>query len=199
MLQFPLWSLFKLIQKLFTNALKNFQKCVYIIYSYIYLLFLIYFATVWFLSSLLHTPVFLGFPCGSDGKESCYAGDLGSVPGLGRCPGEGKAYPLQYSGLENSMDCTVLGITKWLSNFHFTSLHFSSNYLNVVCVLCVLICLDLITCYMVNIFENNSLHQTCYFFISMTSHFLLFYDQLLSYRDVLKHLNIRFVYFPYAD
>ena len=134
MLQFPLWSLFKLIQKLFTNALKNFQKCVYIIYSYIYLLFLIYFATVWFLSSLLHTPVFLGFPCGSDGKESCYAGDLGSVPGLGRCPGEGKAYPLQYSGLENSMDCTVLGITKWLSNFHFTPLHFSSNYLNVVCL-----------------------------------------------------------------
>ena len=51
-----------------------------------------------------HTPVFLGFPCGSAGKESaCNAGDLGSIPGLGRSPGEGKGYPLQYSCLENSM------------------------------------------------------------------------------------------------
>ena len=46
-----------------------------------------------------------GFPRGLDGKESaCNAGDLGSTPGLGRSPGEGKGYPLQYSGLENSMD-----------------------------------------------------------------------------------------------
>ena len=61
----------------------------------------------------LTTPVFLGFPCGSAGKEStCNEGDLGSIPGLGRCPGEGKEYPLQYSGLENSMDCIVHGVTK---------------------------------------------------------------------------------------
>ena len=47
-----------------------------------------------------------GFPGGSAGKEStCSVGDLGSIPGLGRSPGEGKVYPLQYSGLENSMDC----------------------------------------------------------------------------------------------
>ena len=47
------------------------------------------------------------------GKEStCNAGDLGSIPGLGRSPAEGKGYPLQYSGLENSMNCTVHGITK---------------------------------------------------------------------------------------
>ena len=47
-------------------------------------------------------------PCGSAGRESvCNAGDLGSTPGLGRSPGEGKAYPLQYSGLENSMDCSM--------------------------------------------------------------------------------------------
>ena len=53
----------------------------------------------------LPTPVFLGFPCGSAGKESaCNSEDLGSIPGLGRSPGEGKGYPLQYSGLENSMD-----------------------------------------------------------------------------------------------
>ena len=56
----------------------------------------------------LPTPVFLGFPCGSAGKESsCNAGDLGSIPGLGRSPGEGKGYPLQYSGLKNSIDCIV--------------------------------------------------------------------------------------------
>ena len=63
-------------------------------------------------------------PCGSAGKEStCNAGDLGSIPGLGRSPGKGKGYPLQYSGLENSTDCIVQGVTKSrtrLSNFHFT-------------------------------------------------------------------------------
>ena len=50
------------------------------------------------------TPVFLGFLFGSAGKESsCKVGDLGSIPGLGRCPREGKDYPLHYSGLQNSM------------------------------------------------------------------------------------------------
>ena len=67
----------------------------------------------------LPTPVFLGFPCGSAGKESAYnAGDPSSIPGLGRSPGEGKGYPFQYSGLKNP---AVYGVTKtWtqLSNFH---------------------------------------------------------------------------------
>jgi len=50
------------------------------------------------------------FPCGSADKEStCSEGDLGSIPGLGRSPGEVKGYPLQNSGLENSMDCIVHG------------------------------------------------------------------------------------------
>ena len=54
-----------------------------------------------------------GFPCGSAGKESaCIIGDLGLIPGLGRSPREGKGYPLQYSGLENSMDCIVYGVAK---------------------------------------------------------------------------------------
>ena len=54
---------------------------------------------------MLLTPVFLSFPCGSAGKESARnAGDLGLIPGLRRSPGEGNDYPLQYSGLENSMD-----------------------------------------------------------------------------------------------
>ena len=64
------------------------------------------------------------------GKESaCNAGDPGSIPGLGRSAGEGNGYPLQYSGLENSMDrgawqVTVHGVAKsrtQLSDFHFTS------------------------------------------------------------------------------
>ena len=59
---------------------------------------------------------------GSAGKESpCSVGDLGSIPGLGRSPGKGNGYPLQYSGLENSMDCTVHGVTKsrtQLRDFH---------------------------------------------------------------------------------
>ena len=54
-----------------------------------------------------------GFPCGSAGKEStCNAEDLGSIPGLGRSSAEETDYPLQYSGLENSMDCIVHGIPK---------------------------------------------------------------------------------------
>ena len=62
---------------------------------------------------VLPTPVFLGFACGSAGKEStCNVGDLGSIPGLGRSPGEGKGYPLQYSGLENTMDRIVRGVAK---------------------------------------------------------------------------------------
>ena len=68
----------------------------------------------------LPTPV-LGFFCGSAGKEStCNVGDLGSIAGLGRSPGEGKGYPLQYSGLENSMDYTESDMTERLS-LHFTS------------------------------------------------------------------------------
>ena len=63
-----------------------------------------------------------GFPDSSAGKESaCSAGDQGSIPRLGRSPGEGKGYPLQYSGLENSMDCIVHGVAKSrtrLSDFH---------------------------------------------------------------------------------
>ena len=71
----------------------------------------------------------MGFPDSSVGKGSpCNVGDLGSIPWLGISPGEGKGYPLQYSGLENSKDCTVHGVTKnWtrLSDFHsFTHSHF---------------------------------------------------------------------------
>ena len=71
------------------------------------------------------SQVALGFPGSSAGKEStCNAGDLNSIPGLGRSPGEGNGDPLQYSHLENSMDrgawwAIVHEVTKsqtWLSN-----------------------------------------------------------------------------------
>ena len=62
--------------------------------------------------SATHSSI-LGLPCGSAGKEStCNVRDLDTIPGLGTSPGEGKGYPLQYSGLENSMDCVVLGIAE---------------------------------------------------------------------------------------
>ena len=71
--------------------------------------------------------------CGSAGKESaCNTGDLGSIPRLGRSLGKGTGYPLQYSGLENSMDYTVHGRAKgWtrLSNFHFLHKIFKYGYI----------------------------------------------------------------------
>ena len=74
----------------------------------------------------LPTPILLGFPCGSAGKESDWkVGDLGSIPGLGRSPGEGSGYPFQHSGLENSRDYIVHGVSKSqtrLRDFHFLSL-----------------------------------------------------------------------------
>ena len=88
----------------------------------------------------LPTPIFLGFPCGSAGKESARsAGDQGSIPGLGRSPGEGKGYPLQYSGLKNSKNSMVRGVTEsWtpLSDFHFfIQLSFHMIYVHNVTIL----------------------------------------------------------------
>ena len=75
----------------------------------------------------LPTPVFLGLPCGPAGKESaCSVGDLGFIPKLGRSPGEGKGYLLQYSGLENSMNCIVRGVAK--SRTQLTSFQFHLSY-----------------------------------------------------------------------
>ena len=67
-------------------------------------------------SNMIGLPLWLSW-----GESTCSAGDLGSIPGLGRSPGEGKGYPLQYSGLENSMDCVVHWVTQsqtQLSDFH---------------------------------------------------------------------------------
>ena len=75
------------------------------------------------------------FPGGSDGKVSAYnAGDLGSIPGLGRSLGEGKGYLLPYSGLENSMDCSVHGVSK--SQTQLSDLHFSFSTSVVITFTC---------------------------------------------------------------
>ena len=76
-------------------------------------------------SHLIFAFIGRGFPDISVGKESTCSGDLHWIPGLGRSAREGIGYPLQYSGLENSMDCIVCGVSKnqpWLSDFHFLSL-----------------------------------------------------------------------------
>ena len=102
-------ELIKLCKPCYIIFVKNKCKCVFI-YVYIY------------------APIYIGFPCGLDSKEStCNAGDLGLIPGLGRYPGEGNGNPLQYSCLENSMDrgawwATVHGLQRvghdWATNTH---------------------------------------------------------------------------------
>ena len=74
-----------------------------------------------------------GFPGGLDGKESAdSARDPGLIPGSGRFPREGNGYPLQYSGLENSMDTIIHGVSEnqtRLSDFHFGHLKTSQAYI----------------------------------------------------------------------
>ena len=84
--------------------------------------------------SLWSSKGWKGLPCGSADKEStCNVGDLGSIPGLGKSPAKGKGYPLQYSGLENSMDCIVNGVARvghdWVT---FTSRFRVNNLLSLI-------------------------------------------------------------------
>ena len=91
----------------------------------------------------------MGFPWGSAGKESsCNAGDLGLILGLGRSPGEGKGYPFQYCGLENSIDSIVHGVAmifnsedpqntsteKWAKESIFSFIHQRTIYLVLSCM-----------------------------------------------------------------
>ena len=112
----------------------------------------------------------MGFPCGSAGKESAHnVGDLGSIPGLGRSPGEGKGYSLQYSDLENSMYCIVHGVTKswtWLSDFHF---HFTSLYGHLLSHLSHLTFYDPMDCSP----PGSSVHEILQAKIGVGSHALL--------------------------
>ena len=84
----------------------------------------------------------MDFPDSSVSKESAHnTGDFGSIPGLGRFPGEEKGYPLQYSGLENAMGCIVHGVTKSrtrLSDFHFPFI--LSHQFSSVTQLCPTVC-----------------------------------------------------------
>ena len=99
------WNLAKILRTGFRHVYVNIYICIYI-HIYIY-----------------YINWLLGFPGGSAGKESaCNAGDLDWIPGLGISPGGGKGYPLQYSCLENSVDCVVHGVAKSrtrLSDCHF--------------------------------------------------------------------------------
>ena len=92
----------------------------------------------------LPTPVFLGFPGGSAGKESARnAGDLGLIPGLGRSPGGGKGHRLQNSRLENSMDCTAHRVAKRrtrLRDFHFTPLRLLLTKCHILHKSCIQYC-----------------------------------------------------------
>ena len=74
----------------------------------------------------MHFRAKFGFPGSSVGKESaCNAGDPGSIPGSGRCPGEGIGYPLQYSGLENSIDCILPGTSASQTQLRDFTFHFT--------------------------------------------------------------------------
>ena len=74
---------------------------------------------------VLFSPTDMGFPGSSVGKESaCNAGDPSSIPGLGRFTGEGIGSPLQYSGLENSIECIIHGVTKSQTQLSDLSLDF---------------------------------------------------------------------------
>ena len=99
----------------------------------------------------------LGFSCSSADKEStCNAGDPSSIPGLGRSTEEGIGYPLQYSGLENSMDCIVHGVTKsWtrLSDFHFSP---CSTKFVLMSVLCYFDCCSFGVCFGIRTYETSN-------------------------------------------
>ena len=120
--------------------------------------------------------ILYSFPGSSAGKEStCIAGAQGSIPGLGRSPGEGKGCPLQYSDLENPMDCIIHGVTKSrtrLSDFHFyvyraglSAFNHHVIYLTVVfskwkhdvclCV-CVFVCMHACTRVLTRLVASNS-------------------------------------------
>ena len=127
--------------------------------------------------AFLHWEVFRCFPSGSDGKASSYnVGDLGSIPGLGRSPGEENGNPLQYSCLENSIDrgawwTTVHGVAKSqtrLSDFFFlsffqvlnsASLQVFTNVLSFLIPLCYVVCF-----YELLLFKTASLlaYSGCY-------------------------------------
>ena len=91
-----------------TTTLNVSHKFWYVVFSFHYLFFCSRFVSPLSKSSLIES-----FPDSSGGKESaCNAGGPSLIPGLGRSPGESNSYSLQYSGLENSMDYAVHGVTK---------------------------------------------------------------------------------------
>ena len=119
-----------------------------------------------------YSNIVVGLPCGSAGKESaCNAGDLGSITGLGRSPGEGNSYPLQYSGLENPMEYIVHGVANsgtQPSDFHF--LHFFT--FNIVVTLLIM-----------------KLYSVFWFYYFSHRPNVLFQDMLQDNHDAFSHYN----------
>ena len=94
-------------------ALSKYRQLYFYLNLYLKYFYLFIFSWLSWPASPLYYWIKVGFPSSSTGKESaCNAGDLGLIPGLGRSPAARKSYPLQYSGLENSMDCIVLGFQR---------------------------------------------------------------------------------------
>ena len=109
-----------------THSTSQYIKCIYCIvyvYSIIFSCILLYLYIYLYILFYILIYILWGFSHSSVGKESgCNAGNPSSIPESGRSPGGGKGYPLQYSGLENSMDCIDHGVAKSqsrLSHFHF--------------------------------------------------------------------------------
>ena len=116
----------------------------------------------------LFSYLLFGLPLWLSGKESTYnMGDLGSIPGLGRSPREGKGYPLQYSGLENSMDCIVHQVTKsrtwltftylfwgWFFNFLKKWFHFISTI--GLLYMCVYVCVCVLNIYFIVLLQGST-------------------------------------------
>ena len=104
---------------------------------YVSTTFFLFFKLMYLLTQKIKPLLFLlGFPCGSASQESsCNAGDLGSIPGSRRSPGEGKVCPLQYSDLQNSMNSIVRGVSESqarLKDFHFLLEEFLSFFLDLL-------------------------------------------------------------------
>ena len=139
----------------------------------------------------MSNSMFKGFLCGSAGKErACNVGDLGSIPGLGRSPGEGQGYPLQCSGLENSTDCMVHGILKsWSRLSHFHSL----TMFKVFCLIKKIKVYDLHYNWRCSINKKSWWIESTNFKIYLWNRFFIMYDQATSFALIVGSLVAQLV------
>ena len=123
--------------------------------------------------SFLYSAICMGFPCGSAAKKSaCNVGDQSSIPGLRRSPGEGKGYPLQYSGLENS-GLQRVGHNQATSTFSFFHLSdtvefafYLKHYCRKHCLVCLYCSDELISLFLQ---KEETLPLTSYSFVILST------------------------------